>query len=250
MSLERHLNEEVTPWTGEHLHRYFEAKKYVTAGNTVLDLACGSGYGTDILSQVKDTTIYGGDIQADVIAACSNDWATNKALHFEVMDATGLRFNDSFFDKIVSLETIEHLTAYKKMVSEFARVVKADGTVIISTPNIKVSSPNGIVVNPYHTQEFTYDELTDVLKAEFADVKIYGQKYTRYFNKEQVPGMYAFEKLLLAKGIRKLPYTFRNKVFEQRFKQTLYPTFDDYQLFADKETIEKHCHVLFAVCRK
>jgi 2-polyprenyl-3-methyl-5-hydroxy-6-metoxy-1,4-benzoquinol methylase len=250
MSLERHLNEEVTPWTGEHLHRYFEAKKYVNAGDTVLDLACGSGYGTDILSQVKDTTVYGGDIQADVIADCSKDWEANKSLHFEVMDATGLRFDDGFFDKIVSLETIEHLTAYKKMVSEFARVVKADGTVIISTPNIKVSSPDGIVVNPYHTQEFTYNELTDVLNAAFSDVKMYGQKYTRYFNKEQAAGMQGWEKLLLTRGIRKLPYSFRNTIFEKKFGRTLYPTFNDYQLFADKETIEKHCHVLFAVCKK
>jgi hypothetical protein len=62
MSLERHLNEDATPWTGEHLHRYFEAKKYVNAGDTLLDLAYRSGYGTDILSQARDTTVYGGDI--------------------------------------------------------------------------------------------------------------------------------------------------------------------------------------------
>jgi ubiquinone/menaquinone biosynthesis C-methylase UbiE len=250
MSLERHLNLEVTPWTGEHLHRYFEARKYINISDTVLDLACGSGYGTDILSQVNDTSVYGGDIQPEVIAHCRKALADNKSLHFEVMDATGLRFSDHFFDKIVSLETIEHLTAYKKMVSEFSRVLKPDGTVIISTPNFKISSPDGIVRNPYHTQEFTYDELESVLKAEFSEVTIYGQKYTRYFGKHQTDGMHGLEKLLLTRGIRKLPYALRNKLFTKKFNYPLYPSSSDFELFDDKETVEKHCHVLFAVCEK
>lgn len=250
MSLERHLNLEVTPWTGEHLHRYFEAKKYIKAKDIVLDLACGSGYGTDILSQTDDTEVYGGDIQPEVISYCKEAWAGNRSLHFEVMDATGLRFDDHFFDKIVSLETIEHLTAYEKMVSEFSRVLKADGTVIISTPNIKISSPDGIVRNPYHTQEFTYDELENILKAAFSEVKIYGQKYTRYFGKQQAGGMQGMEKLLLTRGIRKLPYTLRNKLFTKQFSYPLYPSSGDFDLFDKKEIVEEHCHVLFAVCKK
>ena len=250
MSVERHLNNEITPWTGEHLHRYYEAKKYLNEGDTVLDLACGSGYGSAILSEVKHCKVYGGDIEPEAIALCKKDWANNPFLHFEVMDATNLRFDDSFFDKIVSLETIEHLTGYRKMVSEFNRVTKPGGTVIISTPNIKISSPDGKIINPYHTQEFTYDELKDILTAEFKNVVIYGQKYIRYAGGKHKPGMQWLEKLLLKRGIRKLPYSLRNTIFSAIFGYTLYPAAGDFQLFTDKNFIEQNCHVLYAVCKK
>jgi len=250
MSIERYNNYEITPWTGEHLHRYIEAKKFVKPGNYVLDIACGSGYGANILSEVPQTIIYAGDIDGNSIAGCKTEWKDNKSVCFEVMDATSLRFNNDFFDVIISLETIEHLTGYRKMVAEFARVIKPDGVVIISTPNIKVSSPDGKIINPYHTQEFTYDELKDILKAEFSQVTISGQKYTRYGNNNDSRFKQFMEKLLLTRGIRKLPYSLRNRVFKSIFKGPLYPEIRDYRLFEGKDFIEKNCHVLFAVCKK
>lgn len=250
MSEERHNNNEITPWTGEHLHRYSEAKKYIKPGNVVLDLACGSGYGSDMLSQVPSSNIYGGDIDAHTIAACKTDWGSNCRVFFEVMDATCLRFRNGFFDVIVSLETIEHLTAYKKMISEFARVIKPGGIAIVSTPNIKVSSPDGKIINPFHTQEFTYDELHDILKKEFSQVSVWGQQYVRYEMDNGKSPKRFMEKLLLTRGIRKLPYKFRNRVFFSLFRSSLYPVMGDYKLFPDKEYIEKNCHVLFAVCIK
>jgi len=250
MSIERHLNDEITPWTGEHIHRYLESKKFIQPGDVVLDLACGSGYGSDILSGVKDTEIYGGDIEPGTIDYCKSAWSENKSLHFEVLDATDLRFDDGFFNKVVSLETIEHLSAYRKMVSEFKRILNPSGVVIISTPNIKISSPNGKIVNPFHTQEFTYEELEEILKEEFREVKIFGEKYNRYFDNRQAAGMQEFEKFLLTRGIRKLSYRFRNRLFSSLYKFQLYPTSDDFVLCSDKDIIKKYCHVLFAVCKK
>jgi 2-polyprenyl-3-methyl-5-hydroxy-6-metoxy-1,4-benzoquinol methylase len=251
MSVERYLNNEITPWTGEHIHRYLEAKKNICAGDVVLDLACGSGYGSNILSEVDNSEVYGGDIEKEAIDSCKKAWADNASLHFEIMDATDLRFSNDFFDKIVSLETIEHLTGYRKMLSEFSRVIKPNGAVIISTPNIKISSPNGEIINPYHTQEFTYDEFDKILKEQFSDVVIYGQKYTRYYtNAGTSLVMKISENLLLARGIRKLSYQFRNMIFKKLFNLDLYPSVNDFKLLSDKMVIDKKCHVLFAVCKK
>ncbi len=62
--------------------------------------------------------------------------------------------------------------------------------------------------------------------------------------------MQAIETFLLFRGVRKLPYYFRNIIFKMAFDYSLYPTENDFQLFSDKEFIEKNCHVLFAVCKK
>ena len=51
----------------EHLHRYMLAAKFAE-GKTVLDIACGEGYGTYILSQVAKSVI-GVDISKETIAA-------------------------------------------------------------------------------------------------------------------------------------------------------------------------------------
>ncbi len=50
-------------------------------------------------------------------------------------DGTGLPFADNTFDYIVCSEVIEHVPEREKMVSEFNRVIKPGGYVIITTPN-------------------------------------------------------------------------------------------------------------------
>ena len=69
------------------------------------------------------------------------------------------------------------------MVIEFYRTLKNGGIAFISTPNYIINSPTGVIINPFHTQEFTLDELSDLLNNTFDDVKIYGQKYARYNKK-------------------------------------------------------------------
>ena len=44
----------------EHLHRYSLISKYIS-GKTVLDIACGEGYGSNIISKTA-ATVFGVDI--------------------------------------------------------------------------------------------------------------------------------------------------------------------------------------------
>ena len=53
------------------------------------------------------------------------------------------------FDVIVSFETIEHVDNGEKVFSEFNRVLKDNGLLIISTPNKNISIQNNIN-NPFH----------------------------------------------------------------------------------------------------
>jgi ubiquinone/menaquinone biosynthesis C-methylase UbiE len=249
MSSERQPVESAGRWWGEHMHRYQEALRYINPDDIVLDIACGTGFGTDIIAGKTRGKVVGGDIAADAINECRSHWSKTN-LEFRVLDGTKLDFPNHFFDKIVSFETIEHTGQYREMISEFARVLKPGGQLILSTPNRDVLSPNGIV-NPFHIQEFTYDELKQILEGSFARVQLSGQRNIRYDRKSFKRKMgKLFEKLFLSFGIRKLPYTWRSGFMKTFFGYPLYPLDSEFILENDVSRIKTECPVQFAVCHK
>jgi ubiquinone/menaquinone biosynthesis C-methylase UbiE len=250
MAFERQPVESAGRWLGEHLHRYNQALLYIGPDDVVLDIACGTGFGTDILARHTKGKVTGGDIAADAIEDCRKTWKKEN-LEFRVLDGTKLDFKEAHFDKIVSFETIEHTGQYREMIAEFARVLRPGGQLILSTPNRQVSSPDGIIENPFHIQEFTYDELKQLLEASFSSVRISGQHNTRYDKRSA--GRRAgkiFEKLFLSVGIGKLPYRWRNGFMKTFFGYPLYPQESDFILEEDINRIRTKCPVQFAVCIK
>jgi ubiquinone/menaquinone biosynthesis C-methylase UbiE len=250
MSSERQPVESAGRWWGEHIHRYNEALLYIGPGDTVLDIACGTGFGTDIIAGKTSGKVIGGDIAPEAIDECRGRWQKSN-LEFKVLDGTKLEFPDHYFNKIVSFETIEHTTQYRQMIAEFARVLAPGGHLILSTPNINVSSPDGVVRNPFHTQELTYEELNQLLAASFTTVQHFGQRYSRYDKKSagRSVGKF-FEKLFLSFGIRKLPYSWRSGFMKTFFSYPLYPRETDFVLEKDVARIKAECPVQFAICQK
>lgn len=250
MSSERQPVETTGRWWGEHIHRYNEALALISTNDIVLDIACGTGFGTDMIAAKTSEKVIGGDIASEAIEECRGRWSKPN-LEFRVLDGTRLAFPDNYFDKIVSFETIEHTGQYREMAAEFARVLKPGGLLILSTPNREVSSPDGVIVNPYHIQEFTCDELKQILEAVFPHVQLSGQRYTRYDKKSFGRKMgKLFEKLFLSFGIRKLPYSWRSGFMKFFFGYPLYPRETDFVLEKNIDRIKKECPVQFAVCQK
>lgn len=250
MSAERQQVESSGRWWGEHIHRYNEALLHINPADIVLDIACGTGFGTDIIAGRTSGKVIGGDIAADAIDECKRRWQKSN-LEFRVLDGTKLDFPDEYFNKIVSFETIEHTGQYRAMVAEFARVLKKEGKLILSTPNREVSSPDGIIVNPYHIQEFTFEELKQILETSFPVVELSGQRNIRYDRKSAGRRVgKLFEKLFLSFGIRKLPYSWRSGFMKMFFGYPLYPQEKDFILEKDPARIKKECPVQFAVCQK
>ncbi len=157
------------PTLYQHLTAYNYCKDYV-AGKDILDVGCGTGYGSNLLAKTaKSVTAV--DL-SDTGIAIAKDTYHKPNLTYKVMDASDLSyFKDKTFDLVYSSQCIEHVVEYERFVSEVIRVLKDDGIFIVTTPNADLYVP-GVV--PFHYKEFTADELKALLSIFFRDVKMYG----------------------------------------------------------------------------
>lgn len=173
------FNERVIPHVSsnfmfkEALSRYEFAKRYLKHGMKVLDLGCGTGYGTSILGQ-RNCEVLGVDINKEAVIYAKKHYL-DKNVTFQVGDITKLNSPIGGFDFICSFEVIEHLKNPNKFLINLRGLLSKDGVFILSTPNASVVSPNNRVASPYHTKEFNYDELDSLLKKNFNNVKIFSQ---------------------------------------------------------------------------
>lgn len=112
----------------QHLFRYRFAAQFTRENDVVLDCACGTGYGKDILN--------GKWIGADKIGPLVVDLETWEP--------------DFSYDVFVGLETIEHLHDY----TAYVKAAQRARTVVLSTPIVPTRD-----VNPFHLQDFTKQDI-------------------------------------------------------------------------------------------
>jgi 2-polyprenyl-3-methyl-5-hydroxy-6-metoxy-1,4-benzoquinol methylase len=249
MSSERQLDDTNNPWWGEHLHRYQEAAKLFPKNNLkILDLACGTGFGSNFIAQLGNKVI-GGDLSESIINDCRLKYKTSN-LSFECIDGTNISYENETFDVVISFETIEHTIHYQKMLNEFKRVVKKQGLIILSTPNFLINSPKGKIINPYHTQEWIFEDLKALLCNMFSSTSIFGQSYSRYKNADNLNRKLGklTESLLYMRGARKLPIRIQDTIMQALINEPMYPLAKNYTLVSDVFEIKK-CKTFFVVCK-
>lgn len=158
-----------------HIERYKLATKLITPGSTVLDAACGYGYGTEMLSKKASHAI--GIDRDGVINICKERYKTYQNLHFLVNDVRELGFKDSSIDSVVGMEMIEHIENPESFVNEANRVLKPNGSLLISTPNgNNTLLPDGTAYNPHHITEYTKNQMEEMLNNSGFDIlQTYGQ---------------------------------------------------------------------------
>lgn len=153
----------------EHIARYAFAAR-LAAGKRVLDLGCGTGYGTAVLAD-SATEAVGVDIAAEAIDYAS---AHYPAAHFIRAPATELPFSDAAFDLVTSFELIEHLSDYRTLLAQARRVLHPAGLFVVSTPNkLYYAEARGASgPNPFHAHEFEYAEYVAALREFFPNVRV------------------------------------------------------------------------------
>jgi len=160
-------------WLRQHIGRYVFAAQF--ANGTVLDIACGPGYGAKYLMNSVAKTVVGGDYSEQAIQHARLHYSQD-GLSFLRLDAQQLPFRDNSFDVVVSLETIEHLERYKDFLHACKQMLKEDGIFICSTPNSRATLGSR---DPYHFKEFSVGEFYELIAGYFTEVKLYGQDFLK-----------------------------------------------------------------------
>ncbi len=161
-----------------HVARYRFAAEYVGHA-TVLDIACGVGYGTRLLADAGAKVAIGGDVSTQAIRFAQQRYSTNNT-RFIPMGAEALPLPSSSVDCVVSFETLEHVASGERFVKEASRVLSSKGVLVISTPNAKTYGRGKEVPdNPFHTHEFSHDEFEALLGKHFTEVKMFAQRSLR-----------------------------------------------------------------------
>lgn len=164
-------DEKLRPQTiRHHLARYQFACELGGSG-FALDLACGSGYGTEMLRK-NGYGVIGIDIDADAIKFAQTHYPLST---FIVGDISKIRSVVGKYNLVTFFEAIEHLSykAGKRVIKTIRKKLLADGgTLILSTPR-----ENNGKYNTFHKSEWSYDLLKNELGSVFDTVTVYGQDW-------------------------------------------------------------------------
>lgn len=156
----------------EHVARYAYACSQV-GGLSVLDLACGEGYGTYSMSLRAENVI---GIDVDQLAV---EMARKKyGVDCRVGCAEKIPIPSNTIDCVVSFETIEHLADAPAFLQEVSRVLKSGGNFILSTPNRNCYHAK-TAANPYHLKEYDLNEICGLVAPLFTVTMVYGQSFQR-----------------------------------------------------------------------
>jgi SAM-dependent methyltransferase len=164
-------------WYRRHLVVYEWIAARV-AGLRVVDMACGEGYGSDVLAAAGARSVVGVD---------ANPEAHEHARLRYVRD--NLRFERDMVerfaepcDAIVFLQTIEHVQDPGALLDRFRALLEpGSGVAYVSTPNVLTLAPPGAERsgNPWHVYEYRPEEFAALCRAHFPRVELHGLFHAR-----------------------------------------------------------------------
>jgi SAM-dependent methyltransferase len=162
-------------WYRRHLAVY----EWIAArvgGRRVVDMACGEGYGSNLLAGAA----------ASVVGVDANPEAHEHARLRYVRP--NLRFERDLIetfsepcDAVVFLQTIEHVRDSGAVLEHFRAMLGEGGVAYVSTPNLLTLAPPGAEKsdNPWHVREYRADEFRDLCEAHFPRVELLGLFHAR-----------------------------------------------------------------------
>jgi 2-polyprenyl-3-methyl-5-hydroxy-6-metoxy-1,4-benzoquinol methylase len=147
-------------------------------GQRVIDMACGEGYGSEILSRGA-ASVVGVDANPEAFEHARLRYR-GQNLSFErgIVEAHG---KPGTFDAVVFLQTIEHVQDPAAVLRHFRALVAPGGTVYVSTPNLLTLAAPGAQKsdNPWHIKEYRALEFEELCRSVFSRVRMLGLFHAR-----------------------------------------------------------------------
>jgi len=146
----------------DHRERYRFAAGLIPDGASVLDAACGVGYGSWMMAQLaRPAEIIAVDISEDAIGYAQRHYA-HPLVAFLRDDLLAADLGVERFDLIVSFETLEHIAEDRAFLARLQRALAPSGALVISTPNEDVL-PFDPGYYAHHVRHYRSAELTALL---------------------------------------------------------------------------------------
>lgn len=138
----------------------------------ILDVACGSGYGSAMLAEtLPGATVLGVDYDPAAVRYGDQHYASER-VHFKQGDIHrwGETIGDEMFDCVVSFDTLEHSRHREIFLENLVNHLTPDGRLLLSTP----SGHDANLLKPrwlHHAIEYSSASLYDFLHRYFAVVR-------------------------------------------------------------------------------
>ena len=150
----------------EHVARYLFASQ-LCRGKEVLDVACGVGYGAQLLARQGAERVTAFDIDRDTICHAMEFYSHPRVAYF-VASVDHLPFENDRFDVITCFEAIEHVEQPHRLLRCLARLLRPEGRLVMSTPRALDQRRS-----EFHNREFAPFEFVDSLKTFFPHVHLF-----------------------------------------------------------------------------
>jgi SAM-dependent methyltransferase len=163
-------------WFQRHLVVYEWIARQV-GGLRVADLACGEGYGSDVLAAAGAAAVVGVDANPEAHEHARLRYVRDNL----TFTRTLVELYDGPCDAIVFLQTIEHVRNPGEILDRFKALVGPGGVAFVSTPNVLTLAPPGAERsgNPWHVYEYRPEEFAALCRAHFPRVELYGLFHAR-----------------------------------------------------------------------
>jgi 2-polyprenyl-3-methyl-5-hydroxy-6-metoxy-1,4-benzoquinol methylase len=162
-------------WYQRHLVVYEWIARRV-AGLEVVDMACGEGYGSDVLSK-RAARVTGVDANPEAHEHARLRYRRGNLGFKRDMVET----YSQPCDAVVFLQTIEHVQDPKAVLEHLRSLLRPGGVAYVSTPNVLTLAPKGAERsgNPWHVKEYRADDFRALCQGVFGTVEIKGLFHAR-----------------------------------------------------------------------
>ncbi len=145
-------------------------------GRRVVDLACGEGYGSQVLSRTAKRVV-GVDANPEAFEHARLKYTTDRVTFERDMIETWR----GDVDCVVFLQTIEHVQDPDAVLEHVKALIGPAGVAYISTPNVLTLAPEGAEKsgNPWHIKEYRLEEFRALCEAHFGQVRLLGLHHAR-----------------------------------------------------------------------